>query len=59
MKIETLFSEFTITKLDYSQNPNNISDEILVGPICNCNDYKKAKSSIDDKQLDFSSMLIH
>ncbi len=57
--LEALFSETLLTKLDYSKNPNNISDEIYIGPLCDCNQYKRASGLIEQYKLDFQSILAH
>ncbi len=58
-KLESLFNEVATTKLDYSKNPNNVSDEIYIGPLCDCEEYKKASGLIDKYNLKFPSELAH
>lgn len=57
--LEILLSEVAVTKLDYSKNPNNISDSVYIGPICNCNEHDKAKASILKSWLEFPWTLAH
>ncbi|MFA6918206.1 MAG: hypothetical protein WC285_05270 [Candidatus Gracilibacteria bacterium] len=44
--------------LDYSQNPNNVSDEVMI-VVCNCTDYQKIKSISKKYQLNFPDLLWH
>ncbi|MBD3270657.1 hypothetical protein GF376_03970 [Candidatus Peregrinibacteria bacterium] len=55
----SLFSEIPLTKLDYSSNPNNVSDEVYVGPLCDCNQYNRALELITQYNLDFPWKLAH
>lgn len=56
---EKLLQNVPITKLDYSKNPNNVSDEILIGPIKNCEQYKNISEKIIVSKLSFSSKIAH
>lgn len=58
-KLNKLFSLSPIIKLDYTNNPNNISDEIYIWPLCNCEQYSKAEKLIWDLELNFTSQLFH
>lgn len=58
-KLETVFSEMPLTKLDYSNNPNNVSDEVLLGPLCDCNQYNRASELITKYGLVFPWKLAH
>ncbi len=40
-RLSKLFSEAPTIKIDYSKNPNDVSDEIWVGPICDCDEYNR------------------
>ena len=54
-----LFNALPTTKLDYSQNPNNVSDQIYIGPLCNCTEYNKAIELIKKYNINFNNQLIH
>lgn len=58
-KLNKLFSKSPIIKLDYTKNPNNISDEIYIWPLCNCQQYSKAEQLIWELQLNFTYKLFH
>jgi len=58
-KLVQLFNEVPLVKLDYSSNPNNISDELYIGPICNCTQYNQAVEKINKYELDFQWKLAH
>lgn len=57
--LEALLAETPLTKLDYSNNPNNISDEVYIGPLCDCNQYNRTSELITQYSLDFPSKLVH
>ena len=58
-RILKLFNDMPIIKLDYSKNPHNISDEIWIGPICNCKDYRFTVKEIKTLGLNFLNTLGH
>lgn len=57
--LSALLQNQPLVKLDYSKNPNNVSDEIYVGPLCNCLQFESAKKEIEQRELDFGSVLAH
>jgi len=57
--LSALLQNHPLVKLDYSKNPNNVSDEIIVGPLCNCLQFESAKKEIEQRELDFGNVLAH
>ena len=57
--LENLFTNVPLMKLDNSNNPNDISDEIYIGPLCDCNQYNRASELIQNYELDFPWKLAH